>query len=70
VKVNRILTYKNDSDIESPPASSPKMDFNTNRRKRKSASQLDLLASEYVRCPNWSRKKINEMAERTGLSEG
>ena len=40
------------------------------KRKRKSADQLEVLASEYTRCQNWSRKKITELSEKTGLSEG
>lgn len=39
------------------------------KRKRKSTAQIKILKAEFDLEPNWSKDKIAEMSERTGLSQ-
>jgi hypothetical protein len=40
-----------------------------NRRKRKSAAQVEILKEEYNRNPHWTKLKIAALSYDTGLSE-
>jgi hypothetical protein len=40
-----------------------------NRRKRKSAAQVEILKEEYTRNPHWTKLKITALSYDTGLSE-
>jgi hypothetical protein len=68
VKAGRFLTYKRSECSDSTASNSPRGAIH--KRRRKTAEQLNLLEDEYIRNQNWSRKKIGELALRTGLSEG
>ena len=39
------------------------------RRKRKNRDQMDLLAVEFDKNPDWSKERLFELSELTGLSE-
>ena len=39
------------------------------RRKRKSRTQMDFLAREFERDPEWTKERLLELSRQTGLSE-
>jgi hypothetical protein len=39
------------------------------KRRRKSSGQIKLLKQELVQEPNWSKEKVEEMSDLTGLSQ-